>query len=174
MKKKICIWQSAGVVFASLFGVLLHFLYELTGESKAAALISAVNESTFEHMKLIFFPLFIFAVVQRFFFKEYRNFWCIKLAGILIGLISVPVLFYTYNGAVCKSGAVVNIGIFLLSVIISFITEARLMKKKMSGCKYPAISFAAIFLIGIMFMIFTFFPPDILLFKDPLTGTYGI
>ena len=48
-------------------------------------------------MKLLFWPLFLFALVQRLFFKDQENFWCVKLAGILLGLALIPVLFYTYN-----------------------------------------------------------------------------
>ena len=74
---------------------------------------SGVNESTWEHMKLLFWPLFFFALVQRPFFREQKNYWCVKLAEILLGLLLIPVLFYTYNGAFEQSPDWVNIAIFL-------------------------------------------------------------
>ena len=41
--------------------------------------------------------LFLIALVQRLFFKDQENYWCVKLAEILLGLVLIPVLFYTHN-----------------------------------------------------------------------------
>ena len=41
-------------------------------------------------------------------------------------------------------------------------------------CKHPRLAFAAICLLAALFIVFTFLPPQIPLFQDPLTGTYGI
>ena len=78
MKPNISLWQFAGFSLSSLFGTILHFLYDWTDKSLLIAPFSGVNESTWEHMKLLFFPLFIFALIQSRFFKDYKNFWCIK------------------------------------------------------------------------------------------------
>lgn len=174
MKRDISLWQFAGFALVSLGGTLLHFLYDWTNGSVLAAPFSAVNESTWEHMKLLYFPLLIFALVQSRFFGEYENFWCIKLVGILSGLVLIPVLFYTYNGAIGKSPDWVNIAIFFISAAIAFIIETRLLKNGSLLCKYPHLAFAIIILIGILFVVFTFATPKIPLFEDPLSGTYGI
>ena len=47
--------------------------------------------------------MFLFAVVQSFFFRDRREYWCVKHRGILLGLALIPVIFYTYNGVVGKS-----------------------------------------------------------------------
>lgn len=93
MKRNLYLWQFVGFVMTVLGGTLLHFLYDLTNESVLVAPFSAVNESTWEHMKLMYFPLFVFALIQRRFFREYKSFWCIKLIGIITGLVLIPVLF---------------------------------------------------------------------------------
>lgn len=174
MRRNISLWQLCGFAFVSLCGTLLHFLYEWTGESVLAAPFSAVNESTWEHMKLAFFPMLVFAVVQRRFFKEYKNFWCVKSLGISAGLILIPVLFYTYNGAVGKSPDLLNIAFFFISMAVAFIFEAYLFKKGFPHCKRPYAAFAFICFTVILFVIFTFITPQIPLFRDPLTGDYGI
>ncbi len=174
MKRNISLWQFLGFGVTSLGGTLLHFLYDWTNENTLSALISGVNESTWEHMKLLFFPLFIFAVVQSFFFKEYGDFWCIKLIGTLSGLISIPVLFYTYNGAFGKSPDWLNITIFFISAAITFIVEIRLFKKGKPNCKNQKFAFIALCIIAALFFVFTFAPPQIPLFQDPLTSTFGI
>ncbi len=174
MKRNISLWQFLGFGVTSLGGTLLHFLYDWTNENTLSALISGVNESTWEHMKLLFFPLFIFAVVQSFFFKEYDDFWCVKLIGTLSGLISIPVLFYTYNGAFGKSPDWLNITIFFVSAAITFLVETRLFKKERINFKRPYLAFAFLCFIAVLFFIFTFATPQIPLFQDPLTKTYGI
>ena len=79
MKLKLLRWQLAGFAVTVLGGVLLHFLYNWMQQSILIAPFSSVNESTWEHMKLLFFPMFIFALFQSQFFKEFKNFWCVKL-----------------------------------------------------------------------------------------------
>ena len=174
MKRDLYLWQFAGFSLTALAGTLLHFLYDWTNQSLLIAPFSAVNESTWEHMKLLFFPLFIFAIIQSFFFKEYESFWCVKLIGILTGLILIPVIFYTYNGAIGKSPDWINISIFFISAAISFIVETFLFKKEYLTCKLPRFAFVAICVICIMFIVFTFVTPQIELFKDPITETYGL
>ena len=100
MKQTSSLWQWLGFGIATLDGTILHFLYDWTGGSILVAPFSGVNESTWEHMKLLFWPLFLFAVVQRMFFRERKNIWRVKLWSILLGLLLIPVLFYTYNGAI--------------------------------------------------------------------------
>lgn len=173
-KRDLSLWQFAGFALTALGGTLLHFLYDWTSGNILIAPFSAVNESTWEHMKLLFFPLFIFALIQSRFFKNYENFWCVKLVGILTGLMLIPVLFYTYNGVLGKSPDWVNIAIFFISAAVAFLLETRLFKKNSLRCKRPWLAFAVICLIGVLFAVFTFAAPRIPLFQDPITGTYGI
>ncbi len=172
MKNK-ALWNLVGFSVTSLFGTILHFLYEWTGKSTIAALISGVNESTWEHMKLLFFPLFFFALIQSRFFKEYKNFWCIKLLGTAAGLLSIPVLFYTLSGIFGALPDYINISIFFTSAGFTFLLENRLFQKEPSECK-AYLAFGILFLIGCLFILFTFQTPQIPLFQDPLTGTFGI
>lgn len=174
MERDLHLWQFAGFSLTALSGTLLHFLYDWTNQSVLIAPFSAVNESTWEHMKLLFFPLFIFAIIQIFFFKEYKNFWCVKLIGILIGLFLIPIIFYTYNGVIGKSPDWINISIFFISAAITFIVETFLFKKEDFNCKSPRLAFVTICVICIMFIVFTFITPQIELFKDPITETYGL
>lgn len=174
MKREYAFSQLCGFVFTVLVGTFLHFLYGWTNKSLLFAPFSAVNESTWEHMKLMYFPMFIIALLQSRSFKSYKNYWCVKLIGILTGLILIPVLFYTYNGAFGKSSSWLNIAIFYLSAAIVFLVETHLFKKGSLRCRHPCITFVIICLIGALFVTFTFIPPHIPLFMDPLSGTYGI
>ena len=174
MKRPLVWWQSAEFLVIALGGTLLHFLYEWSGNSPLIAPFSGVNESTFEHMKLFFWPAFLFALLQAPFFKKHSDFWCVKLSGILLGLSLIPFLFYGYNGLIGKSPAWVNITIFFLSAAATALYEARLFKKESVRCKSQAVAFAILLLIALLFVLFTFRPPMLALFKDPQTGGYGI
>ena len=174
MKRSVALWELFGFAVSSVLGTLLHFLYDLTGESAFAAAFCAVNESTFEHMKLFFWPTFVFAVVQSFFFRGYGSFWCVKLREILLGLVLIPTLFYTYNGVIGKSPDLVNIAIFFISAAIAYIYGARRLGREDVVCKAERLSFFILCVIALLFVVFTFYTPHIDLFKDPMTGGYGI
>ena len=174
MKRSVLSSQFLGFIFVSVFGTFLHFVYEWSGENIIAALFSAVNESTWEHMKLLFFSAFAYSLIQyKSIGKEYGNYWCIKLKGISLGLILIPVLFYTCNGAFGKSPDWVNISIFFISAAIACIFETKLFIRsnfdapKRKGC------LAVLCLIGVLFLLFTFIQPHIPLFMDPSTLLYG-
>ena len=163
-----------GFAVTSLVGTLLHFLYDWLGKSVWVAPFSGVNESTWEHMKLLFWPMFLFAIVQSFFMDEHKNFWCIKLGGILYGLALIPILFYTYNGVIGKSPDWLNIAIFFISAAIAYLWESKQLNTHDVFCKSPKVAFCVLLVIVLLFAVFTFRTPEIGIFKDPLTGTFGI
>ena len=173
MKRTVWIWQLCGFAMTSIGGTLLHFLYDWLGGAAWIAPFAGVNESTFEHMKLLFWPMFIFAIVESFFFRERKDFWCIKLRGILLGLLLIPILFYTYNGIIGKSPDWINIAIFFISAAAAYIYETfKLYGDTVWG--NPKLSFIILTVIALLFVIFTFKTPEIDLFRDPESGTYGI
>lgn len=174
MKRSIGLWQFWGFAVTSLAGTLLHYLYDWTDGAVLAAPFSGVNESTWEHMKLLFWPMFVYAIIQSFFFRDRRDFWCVKLKGTLLGLALIPVIFYTYNGVIGTSPAWLNIAIFFISAAAAYIYETRQFNSRTAKCVSPKLAFAVLCLIAVLFVVFTFATPELGIFKDPLTGRYGI
>ena len=174
MKRTVWLFELFGFAVTSLGGTILHFLYDWLGEAVWIAPISGVNESTWEHMKLLFSPMFIFAVVQSFFFRDRENFWPVKLRGILLGLALIPIIFYTYNGVIGKSPDWINIAIFFISAASAYIYETRLFNADKLNFRSPKPAIAILCAIALLFVVFTFVTPELGIFKDPLTGTYGI
>jgi cell division protein FtsW (lipid II flippase) len=174
MKRTVWLWQLFGFAFTALLGTLLHFLYDWLGEAVWIAPFSGVNEATWEHMKLLFWPAFIFAVIQSFFFRDREDFWCVKAKGIILGIILIPLLFYTYNGVVGKSPDWINIAIFFICAAIVFIYESRRFNSDIMFCRSPKKALIALLFIAALFVIFTFLSPKLGIFKDPVTGAYGI
>ena len=174
MNRSIKLWQLWGFAVTALGGTLLHFLYEWLGEATWIAPFSGVNESTWEHMKLLFWPMFLYAIAQSVFFRDRKDFWCINLRGILLGLTLIPVLFYTYNGVIGRSPDWINIAIFFLSTAIAYLYETRLLNGPKLRCRHPKLALAVLCVIALLFVVFTFATPKIGIFKDPLTSSYGI
>lgn len=171
MKESPKLWSFLGFAVTSLGGTLLHYWYEWSGQNPLVAAVSGFNESTWEHMKLLFFPMFFFALLQRRFFTDCENFWCVKLKSIALGLILIPVIFYTYNGVFGKSPDFINISIFFISAGIAYLAESRWLDCSKSGKRGCLV---ALFIIALLFIVFTYYPLQIPLFLDPLTKTFGM
>lgn len=174
MKKAIPYWQMVGFLFAAVVGTLLHFLFDWSGGNVAAALISAVNESIWEHLKLLFYPMVAVAVIEYFSWgKDVDSFWCIKLMGILLGISLIPAVYYTYTGILGVNADWFNIAIFFLAAGAVYWAETKLFQRKFTCNMRSGVAIALICVISMMFTIFTFLPPQIPFFRDPVTGTYG-
>ncbi len=168
MRRKLSRWQLAGFIFTAIVGTLLHFLYDWSNQSTFVAPFSAVNESIWEHMKLLFVPMFIFALIERQFIgAQYENFWCVKLVGILFGIIMIPVLYYTYTGIFGVSKDWINIIIFFVVGAATYILELWLFKNAHAFCVAPLFALLILCLIALSFVVFTYIPPDIPLSQAP-------
>ena len=174
MKKTAWIFGLCGFAITSLLGTVLHFLYDWLGGALWIAPFSGVNESTWEHMKLLFWPMLLLALAESLFFRGYESFWCVKTKSILLGLCLIPIIFYTYNGVIGKSPDFINILIFFVSLAIAFSYETEVFKRGDTVCKSKRLSLFILFLIGAAFIIFTFNTPRLDIFKDPISQTYGI
>lgn len=173
MDKPIPQWQTGGFVFTAVLGTLLHFLFDWAGGSVVAALFSAVNESIWEHMKLLYYPMLLFAFLEyRFWGREIPGFWCVKLEGTVLGLGLIPVVYYVYTGIGGMNADWFNVTLFFLAAGAAFWAETKLFQKGIR-CGNGRLSLILLLLIGFAFTLLTFRPPRIPLFQDPLTGTYG-
>lgn len=173
MKSKFSNWQIAGFVFTSVIGTLLHFAYDWSGQSVIVAPFSAVNESIWEHIKLIYFPMLLFSIIEyKYIGKNFENFLCVKATGSIIGVVLIPTLYYTYRGIIGKSIDWLNIVIFFVTAAVIYYVETRLISKELK-CN-PKVAIFILILIGVAFIVFTWFTPQIPLFQDPINKTYGL
>ena len=171
----MALWQWGGFVFTAILGTLLHFLFDWSGQKAVVGLFSAVNESIWEHMKLLYYPMVLFALLQYGFWgREVEQFWCVKLAGLLFGLALIPVLYYTYTGALGIEAGWFNIVIFFIATAAVYWLESRLFTRIPTWQLPSALCVSLILMIGAAFAVLTFVPPRRPLFADPVTGGYGI
>ena len=176
MQKRLFFWELAGFLFTSALGTVLHFVYEWSGGAPAAAFVSAVNESTWEHMKLLFVPMFLFSVVQACVLgKNYPNFLAVRAVSILMGLALIPVLYYTYTGVLGNHLLWADIAVFFLADLGAFWLDFHLLRRgRLSEPWQQVAGLAVLWALAFCFVWCTFRPPNIALWRDPLTGTYGI
>ena len=175
MEKTLRRLQWGGFLFTALAGTLLHFLYDWSGENALIGAISAVNESVWEHMKLLFFPMLFAALVQRPILSgEYPVFWCVKLIGFAAGLFLIPALYYTYTGALGMELTWVDISIFYVAAAAVYLLETYLLRAShRRGCSFSRLAGILLAALAFLFLLWTFFPPQLPLFRDPLTLGYG-
>lgn len=174
MDKRISLkkFEIFSTIFTIVVGTLLHFTFNWSNNNSFVGIFSAVNESTWEHLKILFFPMLITTIVGYFYYKDIPNYLCNKTKGILLSLLFIVVFFYTYSGILGTNYAIINILSFIFAIIIGEVYFYRQIKLNTS-CN---LLLSIIILLGLTlsFFIFTFIPPQIGLFIDPVNQTYGI
>jgi hypothetical protein len=170
---RVLLFEIVGMVFIILLGAFMHFTFALSGNNPAVGAVSAVNESTWEHLKLSAFPALLFALLESRLISERRNFLPAKAIGIYLMPVFTVILFYAYR-AFLPDSLFMDILVFVVAVMIGQIASYRIMKSGMDFSRYNIVSIMLLMLLPILFVVFTFYPPQMFLFKDPISGGYGI
>ncbi len=150
----------------SVPGVLLHFTYEWSNRNPAVALFSAVNESTWEHLKLLFFPMLLLMISEVLFMKSKLpdNYLQARTLGILSGMAFIIITFYTLWGVLGKTLEFISIAIYFLGVSCALVCENKLYTRP--AIINRSISVFILLLLTLAFFVFTFHVPNIGLFYD--------
>ena len=97
-------WQIFASIFCLILGTILHFTYEWFNYNVIVGLFSTINESVWEHLKLLFYPMFFISIIGYFKIgRKLCNYWYAQMYGIVFALIFVVVFFYTYTGIIGRS-----------------------------------------------------------------------
>jgi hypothetical protein len=148
-------------------GTLGHFVYNWSGENTILGYFTPVNESAWEHLKLLFFPTIIFSVFEYFLMKEKpQNYPFAVSISLLIGLISIVTIFYTYSGVLGFKIEWFNIAIYYIALLIMLITKAILLSLKLEVGILNWIALIWIFVMALTFIFFTYNPLDLGIFKE--------
>jgi hypothetical protein len=175
VKKSILRWELAGIVFIVVLGTILHFTFEWSGRWIPIAPIAAVNESVWEHLKLGFWPALVYAALEYSCFgKSAKNFFLAKTLGIYLIPITIVVLFYSYTAILGHGLLIVDILIFVVAVIVGQLVSYKLLMASPLPERLNSFAPIALAVLCILFVLFTFLPPHLPLFKDSVTGLYGI
>lgn len=166
-------WEIWGAIVSIFLGSALHFVYGWSGQAHFVALFGAVNESTWEHLKIGFWPPFIIAILEWFYFGRKLNNFCLAT---FVKLFSIPVIiivmFYGWL-AFFPDNFIWDISVFVFAIFVSYFLSYRILKSKKSQ-GFETIWTALIIVIALMFSLFTYYPPHSFLTRDPVEGDYGI
>ena len=156
-----------GIIFVSILGTFLHFLFEWSGRNVLVGLFTPVNESIWEHTKLLFFPMLIYSMyLNKKAGKEYPCLSSVMTLSAVLGMALIITLFYTYSGILGRNIAIFDITIFYISVITSFIFTYETATSCKTD-KYSSIIQLLKITIILLFILFTYSPPGIPLFMSP-------
>ncbi|WP_035288854.1 DUF6512 family protein [Clostridium sp. KNHs214] len=156
-----------GAIIMIVVGSLLHFTYEWSGQNPIVGIFSPVNESVWEHLKLGFFSLLIFSLIEYPIVKNYvNNYWLGKAAGILCLELMIVIIFYTYTAFTNHSILFIDISIYIIGCIVCQIVSYKLMTCEKSFPLLEKLSLIFILILIALFAIFTFTPPKHEIFRS--------
>lgn len=182
-RRKLIGFQIGAVIFTMLVASALHFAYELSGFWSPMALFGSVNESTYEHLKLFFWPGLIYALVQHAYVKTYvNNYWIAKAAALVIAPIVLIFSFYFYLGIalpIYGEGFLwADISTGLIGTVVGEYVAYRIMVAEPLSARLRKLAAPVLIALTIMFSTLTFFPPKMFLFENffgyEYSGDYGI
>lgn len=175
MKRSPLRWELVGIIVISMLGSLLHFSFEWAGGWKPLGVISAVNESVWEHLKIGFWPALFYGIFEYPFLKKLtHNFIIAKASGIYAIPVVIVVLFYSYTAATGREILIVDILIFVIAIAVGQVVSYRILTMHELAAWLNKLGLALLIVLAVAFGVFTFSPPELPIFRDPLMGTYGI
>ena len=165
-------------IVSILLGVLLHFAYDASGNNTLVGIFTPVNESVWEHLKLILIPFTIFSIAFYFYTKrQFSNMFLVTLFGNIVGMFTIVLLYYLGTMIFKTDNMIYNTIIFAIGMISAytilyfgiyngdFIDETR---------DSMAIGICSLTLLIAVFVLSTFSPIKLNMTRDPVTKTYGI
>lgn len=161
-------YTAAGILFTAVLGTLTHFCYQWSGENPLLALVVPVSESTWEHMKMLFFPMLLWSLLESALLrKKYPDLFWADAAGILTGLLLIPAIFYTYSGILGRTWMIADSLLFYVSILAGFLVRSRLARRRNRPGISRWILLGALLAFLAAFFLFTWNPPAFGIFRIP-------
>ena len=169
-------WQLCGAAFTAAAGTLLHFCYGWADRSPAMAPFCTVNESVWEHLKLLATPMLLFAVAEFFCYgRSMPGFVPVRVCSVFYGMATVVALYYIYSGILGRHFLLADILLFLIGVCEAYLLGFVLLARgALAGTTAVFGGYLGLLLLVFCQFLFTFRPPRLGLFRDPVTGGYGV
>ena len=162
---KIRIW---GFLFVGVLGVLFHFAYDFLGQSDIAGLFFPVNESIWEHLKLVLLPVILWWIVVRKPGDGRKRTFASRVWAVSLAMLFLPVAFYTYSGVIGQRFVAVDISLFFLADFLYFWLESRFLRKEKPESEGENVLAVMVFFLWVFaFGLFSFFPPELGIFQVP-------
>ena len=167
-------WSLIGFFAILILSGPFHFLYEWSGKSVVAALFFPVNESVWEHLKLGFYANVVFSLAEfRIIGNKVNNYFLAKALGNMVLGLTIIVIFYAYVSIIGNHYLILDLMIFVFGVFLCQVVTYRIFMGTSSSLSNRLGVFILI-LVGVIFAVFTFYPPHAGIFLDHSSSIYGI
>ena len=165
-------WLSFIVI--SVVGTLFHFLYDWSNHNKVIGLFAAVNESTWEHIKIALTPTLLWGVIDGLLYGMNPNYFLAKSMSLLAMIFLIPILFYLYSAILKRHVLIIDILIFYIAIFCGQFLFYFILNGPIVPYIFNYMGAVLLFLIFGFYMTATLLPLKNFLFKDPITKKYGI
>jgi len=173
-RRAVLRWELAGIAFIVALGSALHFAFAWTGYWPPVALVAAVNESIWEHLKLAFWPGLLWAAIERpNLHLKPSEFWAAKGIALLVPPAAIIAIFTTYTGILGENILFLDIATFVVAIVLGQVVSIWLLRIP-SSLSFRRLGHLLLGLQLVAYSTLTFFPPRLDLFMDSRNGTYGI
>ena len=163
-----------GMIVIAAIGTLLHFLYEMSGHNRFVAIFAAVNESTWEHIKICMTPTILWSLYDGYVYGLNGNYLVGKALSLLTIILLIPIFFYTYTAFTKKSILVVDVICFYITVTCSQLVFNYFVNIKQLQFLYTYLSGILLFVEIGAYMFLTFNPLKNFIFEDPISHRHGL
>lgn len=165
-----------GVVVIFLLTILYHFLYHWL-PNPVFSVFFPVNESIWEHMKLLYSGIFTWGVIEYFILRKkgisYRNFFSTLFLEMVTSIMIYLIMYLPlYN--VFGENMVISIGLLIVVIILEEVFSYYLFSYSKENRILNRISILFIVLGFVVFLCFTYDPPRNYIFYDIVSNKYGI
>ena len=163
-----------GIIVIAIVGTFLHFLYEISRHNRLVAIFAAVNESTWEHIKICMTPSILWSLYDGYVYGMNNNYLIAKSLSLLTIILLIPILFYSYSVFTKKSILVIDVICFYVTVISSQFVFYYFINLDSLPFIYTYLSCILLFLEIGAYMFLTFNPMKNFIFEDPISHKYGL
>ena len=145
-------------VVTVLAGCGLHFLYDWS-PNLLFAMIAPVKESVWEHLKLVFWPLLAALLLYTRKDKDQRASWYL---GLLTASALLLIYGWVYNIRMAQANMIVDITAYVVIMALGFAVALWIPVSK----RWKGFLLLLTGVLAALIVVFTFAPPDTLLFAD--------
>ena len=174
--KKLKVWKIISIFVIVGLSALLHFIYKWF-PSFFTSLLTPVNESIWEHNKIIIGSFFIWSVFEKLTLRKKQDlntctagFISAVVCCILVMLIFSPIFFFILK---TNDNTVVTLIIYFICIVLSVLLNYKLLQKPYNSEKEKKVILLWLLVIVINALL-TYYPPKLPIFYDYNNNVYGL
>ena len=165
-------WNLIGIVVLCLLSIPFHFMYEWLGENQIVGLFFPMNESIWEHLKLVFFPITIWSLLGYLIFGRKENVSFAKTiisaaASAILAMLIITSWYYVWESGIGISNSILHVGSIFIAVPIAQLVGIHIYRIIDPKSIYVILAVLMIVVFAVAFVAFSLSPPDMPIFIEP-------